>query len=103
MVAEGSTKNKNIQSTLNSTNLIVQGDVGSGSSGRGLSGGRVAVPLNLVVGESPLLLSHLHADGGFLGSLFADTENVGTTLGKLLQAALDGLTWSEHLPGKNIP
>ena len=85
---------------MNSTNLIVQGDVGSGSSSRGLGGGRVAVPLDLVVGETPLLLSHLHADGGFLGSLFADTENVGTTLGKLLQAALDGLTWSEHLPGK---
>lgn len=85
---------------ISTANLIVQGDVGSGSPGRGLGGGRVAIPLDLVIGQTPVLLSHLHTDGSFLGGLLADAENVGTTLGQLLQAALDGLAWSEHLEEK---
>ena len=77
--------------------LIAEADVGAGRSGSRFCRRSVAVPLDFVVDESSVFFSHLFTDFCFLSSFFSDSENIGTTFGKLLQAALDCLAGCEHL------
>jgi hypothetical protein len=77
---------------MNLVNLFLERDVGTGGSRRGLDARSVSVPGDLVV-LLLVLLADLLTNGRLL---VTDTEYVGTALGQLLEAGLDGGARREH-------